>query len=71
MTAKKITLLLILAAIVILGGWDIYVASNEASGDTISEIILAASLQRPVIPFVAGTICGHLFWPQSRKRSRP
>ena len=63
MTPRKLTIILILVAIVTLGGWDIYVASNEASGDTISEIILEASLRRPIIPFVFGIVCGHLFWP--------
>lgn len=67
MRVKQITIVLILFAIVLLGGWDIYVASNAASGDTISEIILSASLRRPIIPFAAGVICGHLFWPQGDK----
>jgi len=67
MRAQQITVILILFAIVILGGWDLYVASNEATGDTISEIVLSASLRRPIIPFVAGIVCGHLFWPQGGK----
>jgi len=67
LTPAKITILLILAAIVILGGWDLYVAANAQSGDTISEIVLEASLRRPIIPFVAGVVCGHLFWPQGGK----
>jgi hypothetical protein len=64
---KKITILLLLAVIVILGGWDIYVAANAHSGDTISEIVLAASIERPIIPFVLGVVCGHLFWPQTKE----
>jgi hypothetical protein len=64
----RITTLLIFAAIVLLGGWDIYVASNNVPGDTISEVILAASLNRPVIPFVSGVVCGHLFWPQTKDK---
>lgn len=66
MTARRITILLLSIAIVVLGGWDIYVAVNDANGDTISEIVLAASVQRPIIPFVLGVICGHLFWPQTK-----
>lgn len=66
MTAKSVTVALILAAIVILGGWNIYAAANAQSGDTISEIVLSASLRRPIIPFVVGVVCGHLFWPQEK-----
>jgi hypothetical protein len=71
MTPRKITILLVLASIVILGGWDIVVAANSQSGDTISEIVLEASLRRPIIPFLAGVVSGHLWWSQpSGKRSK-
>lgn len=64
---KTITILLILVAILILGAWDIYAAANAIDGDTISEIILEAALRSPIIPFVSGVVCGHLFWPQGRE----
>ena len=67
MTTKTVTVLLLLVAVVILGGWDVVVAANARPGDTISEIVLEASLRRPIIPFVVGVVCGHLFWPQERK----
>ena len=64
----KITSLLMLAAIVILGGWDVVVAANSTDGDTISELLLDLSLRRPIVPFVFGVVCGHLFWAQSPKK---
>lgn len=64
--ARRITTVLLLVTIAVLVGWDIYVAANEHSGDTISEIVLAVSLKRPAIPFAVGFVCGHLFWPQSK-----
>jgi uncharacterized membrane protein len=66
MTTKKITVIVILTAIVALIGWDIYAVANSESGDTISHVVLAASLKRPAIPFAVGFICGHLFWPQGK-----
>jgi hypothetical protein len=32
-----------------------------APGDTISEIVWEAS-RRPLVPFLAGLLCGHFFW---------
>ena len=31
-------------------------------GDTISEIIWAATAKRPLIPFAFGLLMGHFFW---------
>lgn len=53
----------VIAAILI--GWDIYAAFfTRGRGDTISEVTLALVQRRPVIAFLLGVICGHLFWPQ-------
>jgi len=60
---KKVTITILLVCAAILIGWDIYVAANKESGDTISEILLWVS-RHPVFPFAFGVIMGHLFWPQ-------
>lgn len=31
--------------------------------ETISNVLHRGSLKYPVIPFLAGLICGHFFWP--------
>ena len=36
--------------------------TTRASGDTISEIIWNVAATRPLIPFLAGLLCGHFFW---------
>jgi hypothetical protein len=64
---KTVTVLLIVLTILTLGVWDVYAVANETPGDTISEIVLKASLRRPIIPFIIGVVCGHLFWPQERE----
>jgi hypothetical protein len=47
--------------VVALTAYDIYAVTNGKSGDTISEVIRWLS-QRPIVPFLFGLICGHLFW---------
>ena len=47
--------------------FDIYAFKTPEKGDTISELILLIS-QHPVVPFIAGVLCGHLFWPQYVKK---
>lgn len=44
--------------------WDIIVAVTKPRGDTISEVTLSFWARRPYILFMAGYLCGHLFWPQ-------
>ena len=44
--------------------WDIFVASTEEKGDTISEVLLLQAKKRPIIATAIGVIIGHLFWPQ-------
>jgi hypothetical protein len=51
--------------VVLLIAWDVYAAFfTKGSGDTISEVTLALVQRRPVIAFLLGVVCGHLFWPQ-------
>lgn len=45
---------------------DVWAALTKAKGDTISEIVLKASLGYFAIPFGYGVLAGHLFWPGHR-----
>lgn len=68
----SITMFILLGVIAFLIVWDIYVATNKERGDTISEIFLAASVNRPISGVVLGLACGiligHLWWPQVVKQ---
>lgn len=45
--------------------WDAYAAFGTAgAGDTISEVLLSWARAHPILPFLGGVLCGHLFWPQ-------
>jgi len=46
---------------------DIFWATNNTDGDTISEVMLTAS-KHPVLPFAMGVVMGHLFWPQRKDK---
>ncbi len=46
--------------------WDIVVAANRESGDTISEIMLAWSSDLWTIPIAWGVLTGHLMWPDAK-----
>lgn len=70
---KKITIVALLACVALLVVWDIHVAVSEADkapgeGATISEVTLGFAKRHPVLPFAVGVICGHLFWPQIRRK---
>lgn len=71
LSTKHITLLVMGVAAVGLVVWDIIVASNRTSGDTISELTLGFAQRYPVAVFsiglTLGVILGHLFWPQYPK----
>ena len=53
---------------VALGVWDLY-ARRFAEG-TISEIFLSSAKQSPLLPFLFGVLCGHLFWPQVEDKAK-
>lgn len=53
----------IIAAITVtLGAWDLY--ARKYGGGTISEVMLSSARQSPLLPFLFGVLCGHLWWPQ-------
>lgn len=64
---RKRTIGIMLAAVAVLVGWDIFVAATPEEGDTISEILLDWSRTTPIISFGLGVVSGHLFWPQKAK----
>lgn len=52
--------------------WDLYAGFFTAgAGDTISEVVLGAAKAHPIVPFLAGVLSGHLFWPQIARAVPP
>lgn len=44
--------------------WDIWVTVNHGPSYTVSAMVLKWSKVYPVLPFMAGAIAAHFFWPQ-------
>lgn len=65
---KRMTKIMMLIVLVLVIIWDVAVAVNSVPGDTISEITLATAYRHPVVPFAIGIVCGHLFWPQQKRK---
>lgn len=44
--------------------YDLVAAFYMLPEQSISAIVLRISRAHPILPFIAGLIVGHLFWPQ-------
>jgi len=42
--------------------WDVY--ARAYPGGTVSEVVLGGAMRHPILPFLSGVLCGHLFWFQ-------
>jgi hypothetical protein len=62
------TLFVMIGTALLLIAYDIFVAVNGVSGDTISEVFLFLSAH-PALPFAWGVLAGHLCWPQYKKEA--
>lgn len=63
MNINRLTLFVILIATLLLAGYDLFIFMTLGNDATISIVMKQLCEQYPVIPFVAGFICGHIFWP--------
>jgi hypothetical protein len=63
MNYKKWTIIVLAICAVALIIWDVIVYAKGDQASTISGVIYLNSKEYPIIPFVAGILCGHLFAP--------
>lgn len=64
----RCTALVLVALAVALTAYDVAACLWLPAGSTLSEVVLAGSRRYPALPFAAGFVCGHLFWPQRGRR---
>lgn len=62
MNAKKITIYIILSTILLLLIWDVIAIKVGGTEASISSIIITFAYKMPMFTFLAGFVCGHLFW---------
>jgi len=53
---------LLWGGLVLLLVYEVLTLVNEQPGDTISELVWAASLRSRLLPFGFGLLMGHFFW---------
>ena len=66
LTMKRLSATIAILAVVVLAAIDVALLLTGGVEATFSRVILGASHKYPIIPFAAGVLCGHLFWPQKR-----
>lgn len=59
---KRITVIIVIVAVILLSLYDIVAAIYGGDGSTISEVIRNAAYKAPIVPFVFGVLCGHWFF---------
>lgn len=62
----KQVLYFIVITLVIVFGYDLWLLSSGGLKATISWSLYELSYEAPIVPFLFGVVCGHLFW-QMRK----
>ena len=62
MSYVNVTRMLVVFIILIVALWDFYVLYQGQQQATFSVVIYESSKKWPVIPFVLGFLCGHIFW---------
>jgi len=62
MSYVHITRMLVVFIVAVVAAWDVYVIYQGQQEATFSVVIYESSRRWPVIPFVLGFLCGHIFW---------
>lgn len=62
MDQVAITRMLIILIVLVVGSWDTYLILTGDEDATVSVVLYESARQWPVISFVAGFLCGHVFW---------
>jgi hypothetical protein len=61
---RLLTKIVVVAAVLGLIGYDVYVFVEPTEGDTISEVTLSWAWSSAFVPFALGVLGGHLTWPR-------
>lgn len=58
----NINIAVLLTAIGIIAIWDTYAMWKHGLEKTLTALLIKGSKKNPIIPFLFGLFCGHLFW---------
>ena len=62
MSYVHVTRMLVVFIVAVVAAWDVYVIYQGQQEATFSVVLYESSRRWPVIPFVFGFLCGHVFW---------
>ena len=65
---KYVTIAMMIFVTVVVIGWDIFVATNQVAGDTVSELQIWAGQRFLLLPHAWGTLMGHFWLPWKEDR---
>ena len=63
---STVTRMSLLLALMCLLGYDLFAVYRFGFEGTISTVVYSMSKEYPVVSFMAGLVCGHLFWGQEQ-----
>lgn len=59
---KKLTTMIIMLTVVAILGYDVYAIIKGGTEASISSVVITFAYKFPLMPFLVGVLCGHLFW---------
>jgi hypothetical protein len=59
---QNMTMIFSFLLIAIIAIYDIWIMAKGGTESSISHMIIVASYKYPLVPFMFGIVCGHLFW---------
>jgi hypothetical protein len=57
-----LTAIFIVSIALMIAAFDVYIILKKGKYHSISAFIIRASHNYPLLPFLLGIVCGHLFW---------
>ena len=58
----NLTVLFVITLVVLVAAFDVWIIAKKGKQESISAHIIRASHKYPMLPFLLGILCGHLFW---------
>ena len=70
MNYRQVTGWFVLALIVVIAIYDIWVMSVGGKEASISQVLIDYAYEYPSFPFAMGFVCGHIFWRMPERKRK-
>lgn len=70
MTPRSKTVLFILVLIFVAIFFDLYIISSAGNNASISQVVIDAAYETPMVSFLVGFLCGHFFWRMPEDKNK-